>query len=69
MFQNCTSLVSLDLSNWQAHAAAIDMVGTFAGCTSLRTIRAKNCDTYIINKIKSALDYANITDNVTIITA
>ena len=69
MFQNCTGLVSLDLSNWQAHAAAIDKIGTFAGCTSLRTITAKNCDTYIINIIKSALDYANITDNVTIITA
>ena len=69
MFLHCTGLVSLDLSNWQAHVAAIDMIGTFTGCTSLRTITAKNCDPYIINRIKSALDYANITDNVTIITA
>lgn len=68
MFLNCTGLTALDLSNWQTYEAAINMKAAFIGCTSLRTITAKNCGQTIINKINSALDYAKITDNVTIIT-
>jgi surface protein len=50
MFQNCSSLTTLDLSNWDLSEVS-QTINTFAGCTSLHTVRLDNCDHDTIKKI------------------
>ena len=68
MFQNCSSLETLDLSGWNTiNVTNID--GMFSGCSSLRTIKMIGCKQPTIGKIKAQLTADRISlDNVTFIT-
>jgi surface protein len=43
MFENCTSLISLNLSNWDTSSAMMRS-SMFSNCKSLRSINVSNCD-------------------------
>lgn len=70
MFNGCSSLTTLDLSNWDLSNVyqAGFAVYTFSGCSKLKTVYMRNCQQTTIDKIKKALSYAHILDQVTIIT-
>lgn len=70
MFQNCSSLQTIDLSGWSKANGQIDYIQNiqymFDGCTSLTQINMINCSNSIIQNIKNALFEAGILDNVLI---
>ena len=68
MFNDCTSLTSLDLSGWNM-SNVTSMYNMFRGCTSLTSIRMVGCEKPTIDKIKERLTADGISlDNVKFIT-
>jgi len=49
MFQNCSSLTSLDLSKWDVSNLTNDLYGPWSGCSSLTNL---NISTWDVSKIK-----------------
>ena len=69
MFKGCSSLETLDLSNWHFSADVdVDIDGMLYGCTALKTITMKNCDSTTIRIINVALRNAGLYGEVSIIT-
>ena len=66
MFDGCTSLESLDLSGWGEFNVYCHMNDMFRNCNSLKTIYMEECPKTTVDKIKNALSFANILDQVTI---
>ena len=59
MFCGCSSLETLDLSNFNT-SNVTDMSFMFSGCYSLKKVIMKNCDKETIDKISEALEEADI---------
>ena len=69
VFYRCSSLVSLNISGWDMSKVTDRyMEYMFYGCKSLRTIYMIGCNQTTIDKIKKALSWDNILNQVTIIT-
>lgn len=69
MFRDCSSLETLDLSNWHFSADVdVDIDAMLYGCTALKTITMKNCDSRTIGLINMALRNAGLYGEVSIIT-
>ena len=67
MFNNCSSLISLNASGFDT-SNVTNMRGMFGGdCRALKTIRMVGCSQTTIDKIKAQLSMAHIT-NCTIVT-
>lgn len=66
MFRGCTSLTTISMKG-----AKLSQMGynnhMFDGCSSLTTIDATGCDLTTISTLNTALSYAGLTGNVTII--
>ena len=60
MFNNCSSLTSLDLSGWDT-SNVTNMGYMFRGCSALKTIRMVSCSQTTIDKIKAQLSGNGIT--------
>ena len=63
MFWNCESLQTLDLSNWNMNNV-IHMTNMFVGCDNLKTIYVDNCDAATVEKIKSAVKSARLSEDI-----
>ena len=71
MFRGCSNLTTLNLSNWElniSYSLTNKYREMFDSCTSLTTLTMKYCNQNTIDLITNALDYANLTEQVTIIT-
>ncbi|RKA77832.1 hypothetical protein DZK38_02923 [Listeria monocytogenes] len=55
MFQNCTSLEELDVSNWDT-SSATDMAYMFAHCTSLEALDVSNFDTSSVTNMQAMFE-------------
>lgn len=64
-FQECSSLISLDLSGWDMSKVK-NMNYVFSECTSLNKIILGDVSQYDYNKIKTALDNSYLSNEVTI---
>ena len=68
MFQDCTSLTSLNLSGWNT-SNVTDMGYMFNGCSNLNTITMVGCKQPTIDKIKEQLTKDGISlNNVNFVT-
>ena len=68
MFENCSSLQSLNISGWDISNVTAETFRIFGYCPKLKTVYMRGCNQTTIDKIKEALSFSNILNQVTIIT-